>query len=183
MNILAIETTGKYGSASVINETGEVFSAISTEEMNHLKGMMILIDEAIREAVFIRPEINVKKIFFLFEVEHRFAVIVAGRASFPGNVGVFDVDDFGGRLTDKGKPLRKITFVGVDAYAGLIQQHKPSRVGNGEEQRSVVILINIDAKLLQRRIKHMLHGRSNGFGTAPFVGERCAVTGFFLVAL
>lgn len=50
MKILAIETTGKYGSASVINETGEVFSAISTEEMNHLKGMMILIDEAIREA-------------------------------------------------------------------------------------------------------------------------------------
>ena len=42
MNILAIETTGKYGSASVINETGEVFSAVSTEEMNHLKGMMIL---------------------------------------------------------------------------------------------------------------------------------------------
>lgn len=50
MNILAIETTGKYGSASVINEAGEVFSAISTEEMNHLKGMMILIDEAIRKA-------------------------------------------------------------------------------------------------------------------------------------
>ena len=50
MNILAIETTGKYGSASVINEKGEVFSAISTEEMNHLKGMMLLIDEAIREA-------------------------------------------------------------------------------------------------------------------------------------
>ena len=50
MNILAIETTGKYGSASVINEAGQVFSAISTEEMNHLKGMMLLIDEAIREA-------------------------------------------------------------------------------------------------------------------------------------
>ena len=50
MNILAIETTGKYGSASVINEAGDVFSAISTEEMNHLKGMMTLIDEAIREA-------------------------------------------------------------------------------------------------------------------------------------
>ena len=50
MNILAIETTGKYGSASVINGAGEVFSAISTEEMNHLKGMMLLIDEAIRKA-------------------------------------------------------------------------------------------------------------------------------------
>lgn len=50
MKILAIETTGKYGSASVINEAGDVFSAISTEEMNHLRGMMSLIDEAIREA-------------------------------------------------------------------------------------------------------------------------------------
>ena len=58
MNILAIETTGKYGSASVINETGEVFSAISTEEMNHLKGMMILIDEAIRKAGIDKSELT-----------------------------------------------------------------------------------------------------------------------------
>lgn len=58
MNILAIETTGKYGSASVINETGEVFSAISTEEMNHLKGMMMLIDEAIREAGIDKSELT-----------------------------------------------------------------------------------------------------------------------------
>lgn len=58
MNILAIETTGKYGSASVINEAGEVFSAISTEEMNHLKGMMILIDEAIREAGIDKSELT-----------------------------------------------------------------------------------------------------------------------------
>ena len=58
MNILAIETTGKDGSASVINETGEVFSAISTEEMNHLKGMMILIDEAIRKAGIDKSELT-----------------------------------------------------------------------------------------------------------------------------
>jgi len=58
VNILAIETTGKYGSASVINETGEVFSAVSTEEMNHLKGMMILIDEAIREAGIDKSELT-----------------------------------------------------------------------------------------------------------------------------
>ena len=44
MKILAIETTGKYGSASVIDETGCVFSADSREEMNHLKGMITLID-------------------------------------------------------------------------------------------------------------------------------------------
>ena len=58
MKILAIETTGKYGSASVINEAGDVFSAISTEEMNHLKGMMILIDEAIREAGIDKRELT-----------------------------------------------------------------------------------------------------------------------------
>lgn len=50
MKILAIETTGKYGSASVIFDDGRVFSAASSEEMNHLKGMMTLIDGAIREA-------------------------------------------------------------------------------------------------------------------------------------
>ena len=58
MNILAIETTGKYGSASVINEAGEVFSAVSTEEMNHLKGMMVLIDQAIREAGIDKSELT-----------------------------------------------------------------------------------------------------------------------------
>ena len=50
LNILAIETTGKYGSAAVINGAGEVFSAVSAEEMNHLKGMMLLTDEALRGA-------------------------------------------------------------------------------------------------------------------------------------
>ena len=50
MKILAIETTGKYGSASVTDETGLVFSAASSEEMNHLKGMISLIDEALHKA-------------------------------------------------------------------------------------------------------------------------------------
>ena len=50
MNILALETTGKYGSAAVINAEGKVFSAVSAEEMNHLKGMIDLVDEAIKSA-------------------------------------------------------------------------------------------------------------------------------------
>ena len=50
MKILAIETTGRYGSAAVIDGEGHVFSAVSTEEMNHLKGMIGLIDEAISKA-------------------------------------------------------------------------------------------------------------------------------------
>lgn len=58
MKILAIETTGKYGSASVIDETGNVYSAASSEEMNHLRGMITLIDEAIREAGITREELT-----------------------------------------------------------------------------------------------------------------------------
>lgn len=58
MKILAIETTGKYGSASVIDETGLVFSAASSEEMNHLKGMITLIDEALRKAGIKKDELT-----------------------------------------------------------------------------------------------------------------------------
>lgn len=58
MKILALETTGKYGSASVINETGLVFSAASSEEMNHLRGMITLVDEALREAGITKDELT-----------------------------------------------------------------------------------------------------------------------------
>ena len=58
MKVLAIETTGKYGSASVIDETGRVFSAASSEEMNHLRGMITLIDEAVREAGITKDELT-----------------------------------------------------------------------------------------------------------------------------
>lgn len=58
MKILAIETTGKYGSASVTDETGSVFSAASTEEMNHLKGMITLIDQAINDSGIRKDELT-----------------------------------------------------------------------------------------------------------------------------
>jgi tRNA threonylcarbamoyladenosine biosynthesis protein TsaB len=58
MKILAIETTGKYGSAAVICDDGRVFSAASYEEMNHLKGMMTLIDKAICEAGIAKSELT-----------------------------------------------------------------------------------------------------------------------------
>ncbi len=58
MKILAIETTGKYGSASVIDDDGHVFSASSDEEMNHLRGMITLIDEAVREAGVTKDELT-----------------------------------------------------------------------------------------------------------------------------
>ncbi len=58
MKILAIETTGKYGSASVIDETGLIYSAASSEEMNHLRGMITLIDAALRAAGITKNELT-----------------------------------------------------------------------------------------------------------------------------
>jgi tRNA threonylcarbamoyladenosine biosynthesis protein TsaB len=58
MKILAIETTGKYGSASVIDDEGRIWSAESREEMNHLKGIISLIDEALRSAGVEKSELT-----------------------------------------------------------------------------------------------------------------------------
>ena len=58
MKILAIETTGKYGSAAVISGEGETFSAESHAEMNHLCGMMTLIDKALHEAGTSKDELT-----------------------------------------------------------------------------------------------------------------------------
>lgn len=49
-NILALETTGKYGSAAVIREDGSVFCASSDTEMNHLKDIITISDEAVKAA-------------------------------------------------------------------------------------------------------------------------------------
>ena len=49
-NILALETTGKYGSAAVITEDGRVYCASSQTEMNHLKDIITISDEAVRMA-------------------------------------------------------------------------------------------------------------------------------------
>ena len=58
MKILAIETTGKYGSASVIDDEGRIWSAESREEMNHLKGIISLIDEALASAGISKSELT-----------------------------------------------------------------------------------------------------------------------------
>ena len=50
INILALETTGKYGSAAVIGEDGRVFCASSETEMNHLKDIITISEEAFRMA-------------------------------------------------------------------------------------------------------------------------------------
>ena len=58
MKILAIETTGKYGSASVIDDEGRIWSAESREEMNHLKGIISLIDEALKAAGITKADLT-----------------------------------------------------------------------------------------------------------------------------
>lgn len=50
ISILAVETTGKYGSAAVIMEDGRVFCASSETEMNHLRDIITISDEAVRNA-------------------------------------------------------------------------------------------------------------------------------------
>ena len=51
MYILAIETTGPFGSVSVADETGKVLSyKVTTEEMSHMKNLIPMTGEALKEA-------------------------------------------------------------------------------------------------------------------------------------
>lgn len=58
MKILALETTGRYGSAAVIDDGGRICCASSAEEMNHLRGMIFLIDEAVKKAGIRKEELT-----------------------------------------------------------------------------------------------------------------------------
>ena len=58
INILAIETTGKYGSASVIREDGVSFTAYSENEMNHLRDIITICDEAVCRAGITKRELS-----------------------------------------------------------------------------------------------------------------------------
>lgn len=49
MNLLALDTTGKYGSAAVLTDEG-TFVASSDNEMNHLRDVISLTDEALKMA-------------------------------------------------------------------------------------------------------------------------------------
>lgn len=50
MYILALETTGKYGSAAVIDENGTCYTASNHEAMNHLTDILQLADACMRKA-------------------------------------------------------------------------------------------------------------------------------------
>ena len=50
MKILAIETTGKYGSAAVIDDEGNLFSSESHDGNDHLRELIATIDKTLSEA-------------------------------------------------------------------------------------------------------------------------------------
>lgn len=50
MHILTLESTGKYGSAAITDENNNCVFASSSEEMNHLKDIIMLIDSCLRQA-------------------------------------------------------------------------------------------------------------------------------------
>jgi len=58
MKILALETSGKNGSAAVINDDGQVFLAVSNGEMSHLKDVISISEEAIKAAGIEKSEIT-----------------------------------------------------------------------------------------------------------------------------
>ena len=58
INILALETTGKYGSAAVIKEDGSVYCASSETEMNHLKDIITISDEAVKAAGITKKDLT-----------------------------------------------------------------------------------------------------------------------------
>ena len=58
IRILALETTGKYGSAAVITECGRVYCASSETEMNHLKDIITICDEALMKAGISKNELT-----------------------------------------------------------------------------------------------------------------------------
>lgn len=58
MNILALETTGKYGSAAVIRDDGGIFVSSSSNEMNHLKDIITISDESVNAAGISKTDIT-----------------------------------------------------------------------------------------------------------------------------
>ena len=58
MQILAIETTGKYGSAAVIGDNGTAYSMYSKNEMNHLQDIISISDAAIKSAGITKKDLT-----------------------------------------------------------------------------------------------------------------------------
>lgn len=58
MLVLAIETTGKYGSAGIINSSGEIVCQSSSAEMNHLRDIVFLISACIEKMGIRKDELD-----------------------------------------------------------------------------------------------------------------------------
>ena len=58
MKILAIETTGKYGSAALINDEGMVYTAESHDGNDHLKELIATVDKTLEEAGVAKEELT-----------------------------------------------------------------------------------------------------------------------------
>ncbi len=58
MKILAIETTGRYGTATVADDKGGLWSASSDNEMNHLRDIISLCDIAMAKADINKNELS-----------------------------------------------------------------------------------------------------------------------------
>lgn len=58
MKILAIETTGKYGSAALIDDEGRLFSAESHDGNDHLRELIGTIEETLKEAGCSKEELT-----------------------------------------------------------------------------------------------------------------------------
>lgn len=58
MLILSLETSGRFGSAAIIDETGKLTESSSAAEMNHLKEIITLADECLVKAGLAKKDIT-----------------------------------------------------------------------------------------------------------------------------
>jgi tRNA threonylcarbamoyladenosine biosynthesis protein TsaB len=99
MKILAIETTGKYGSAALIDDEGRIYSAETHDGMDHLRELIGTIDKTLKEAGCEKAELT-----------HVAASV--GPGSFTGiRIGVTAARTFGQMLD--------IPCIGVSSLTGM----------------------------------------------------------------
>ncbi len=109
MYILAIETTGPLGSVALVSEKGVLREKTSTEEMNHLKDLIPMIDELLRETGIAKKQLT-----------HIAASV--GPGSFTGiRIGVSTARALGQAL---GLPLIAVPTLETFKYKEAAAKHK-----------------------------------------------------------
>ncbi|MBR7088806.1 MAG: tRNA (adenosine(37)-N6)-threonylcarbamoyltransferase complex dimerization subunit type 1 TsaB, partial [Mogibacterium sp.] len=146
-NILALETTGKYGSAAVIREDGSVYCASSETEMNHLKDIISISDEAVRKAGITRKDLT-------------HVAASAGPGSFTGiRIGVTTARTLGQML---GIPC--IAVSSLEAMARRV-------LGTAISEGAVYVVAIINARRHQTYAGAWTAAASNDNGTRSLVSE------------